>query len=76
MTRTTVDKFNAIMVKELPWALEVGMIADCINDGVSVLRIPFNEKMLRPSGTISGPTMMALADATMYAIVLITIRSL
>ena len=70
MTRITVDEFNAIMAKELPWALEVGMTADCINDSVAVLRLPFDKRMLRPGGTVSGPTMMALADATMYAVIL------
>ena len=70
MTRITVDEFNAIMAKELPWALEVGMTAYCINDSVAVLRLPFHKRMLRPGGTVSGPTMMALADATMYAVIL------
>ena len=70
MTRITVDEFNAIMAKELPWALEVGMTADCINDSVAVLRLPFDKRMLRPGGTVSGPTMMALANTTMYAVML------
>ena len=43
MTRITVDEFNAIMAKELPWALEVGMTAYCINDSVAVLRLPFDK---------------------------------
>ena len=70
MTRITVDEFNAIMAKELPWALEVGMTAYCINASVAVLRLPFHKGRLRPGGTVSGPTMMALADATMYAVIL------
>jgi uncharacterized protein (TIGR00369 family) len=32
--------------------------------------MPFNERQLRPGGTLSGPTMMDLADAAMYASVL------
>ena len=70
MTRVTVDEFNAIMAKELPWAIDVGMTADCMNDGVAVLKLPFDGSMLRPGETVSGPTMMALADATMYAVIL------
>ena len=70
MTRITVDEFNAIMAKELPWALEVGMTAYYINDSVAVLRLPFDKSMLRPGGTVSGPTMMALANTTMYAVML------
>lgn len=34
------------------------------------VQIPFSESQLRPGGTLSGPTMMALADATMYAAIL------
>jgi uncharacterized protein (TIGR00369 family) len=33
----------------------------------------FNAQFIRPGGTISGPTMMALADFTMYVAVLATI---
>jgi len=34
------------------------------------LRLPFSEKSLRPGGTLSGATMMALADFAMYIAVL------
>jgi uncharacterized protein (TIGR00369 family) len=37
--------------------------------GVKV-RQTFKEKFIRPGGTISGPTMMALADVAMYLAVL------
>jgi uncharacterized protein (TIGR00369 family) len=40
-------------------------------DGRSCLvREPFNERMLRPGGTVSGPTLMALADCAMYVVLL------
>jgi len=34
------------------------------------LRLPFNDSTLRPGGTLSGATMMALADFAMYVAVL------
>jgi uncharacterized protein (TIGR00369 family) len=37
------------------------------------VRQPFQANFLRPGGTISGPTMMALADVTIYITVLGTI---
>jgi uncharacterized protein (TIGR00369 family) len=37
------------------------------------LRWPFHKNALRPGGTVSGPTMMALADCTMYVAVLAAI---
>ncbi|WP_090194673.1 PaaI family thioesterase [Pseudomonas pohangensis] len=33
-------------------------------------RVPYQGKLVRPGGTLSGPTIMALADAAMYAVVL------
>lgn len=37
------------------------------------LRLHFDASTLRPGGTISGPTMMMLADVTMYVAVLASI---
>ena len=70
MPKITADDFNALMAKEIPWAKEMGINADDIGKGTATLRLPFAESMLRPGGTVSGPTMMALADTTMYAVVL------
>ena len=70
MPKITVDQFNALMAEEMPWAVEDGMAVESIGADDAVMRLPFNEGMLRPGGTVSGPTMMALADATMYAVVL------
>ena len=36
----------------------------------TVLELATDEHNIRPGGTISGPTMMALADAAMYAAIL------
>lgn len=70
MPEITVEAFNAIVEEELPWAFELGVQATEIGDGVATLMIPYDAKMLRPGGTMSGPTMMMLADACMYAVVL------
>lgn len=37
-----------------------------VETGVLRMRQPFTEEQLRPGGTISGPTQMALADTAMY----------
>ncbi len=70
MPKISTEEFNALMAREMPWAVEVGMTADAIGRGTATVRLPFDDSMLRPGGTVSGPTMMALADATMYAVVL------
>lgn len=38
--------------------------------GTVRMRMIYHERMLRPGGTISGPSMFALADIAMYAAVL------
>lgn len=73
MSGITVGEFNAIIDEDLPWAADVGMRAVETGEATATLVVPFTESMLRPGGTISGPTMMALADACMYATVLAAI---
>ncbi len=70
MSLITVEQFNQIVEEELPWAHDLGVKATMMKKGRATLTIPFDEKMLRPGGTMSGPTMMMLADACMYAVVL------
>ena len=61
MPKISTKKFNALMAREMPWAVAVGMTADAIGRGTATVRLPFDDSMLRPGGTVSGPTMMVLA---------------
>ncbi len=70
MSKISIDAFNQLMVDEMPWAVKDGLALETIGDGEASMRLPYNESMLRPGGTVSGPTMMMLADALMYAVVL------
>lgn len=70
MARISVEEFERIVEEELPWAHDIGLRVERIAEGEAVCRLPFREMFLRPGGTVSGPTMMLLADATMYAVVL------
>ncbi len=70
MPKITVEAFNGVIADDLPWAAELGMCAVSIGTGTAVLRLPYDNNMLRPGGTVSGPFMMALADAAMYAVVM------
>jgi uncharacterized protein (TIGR00369 family) len=47
-----------------------GVAIEEVSHGAARIRQAFAAKMLRPGGTISGPTMMALTDFTMYVTVL------
>ncbi len=43
---------------------------DWVKKGEAMLRLKATEKHLRPGGTVSGPTMMGLADYAAYVIIL------
>ncbi len=70
VSKISKAEFDQLMAEEMPWAVEAGLTLDHIEQGTARMRQPFNEGMLRPGGTVSGPTMMMLADALMYAVVL------
>lgn len=70
MSKLTVEQFNTIIDEELPWAVDSGMRLDTIEHGSATMRLPYDQRSTRPGGTISGPHMMMLADACMYAVVL------
>ena len=70
MSKVTTEKFNEIIRIELPSAAESGIYLRSIEEGGAELVLPYNEKSLRPGGTIAGPFMMMLADVCMFAVVL------
>ena len=54
----------------MPFAKAMGLELEDINASGVRMRARYSEQFLRPGGTVSGPVMMALADAAMYALVL------
>lgn len=45
-------------------------VIDRIESGRVAASLPADQVMIRPGGTVSGPTLMMLADAAAYAVVL------
>ena len=70
--KMTIAELEAFLHAEFPQAFRTGGdIAIESADGRSCrLRQRFNERMLRPGGTVSGPTLMALADFAMYVVLI------
>src|SRR5438477_12161971 len=69
--RMTVAELDAFLRAELPHAFDYNDLTIEHADGRSCrVRQRFRESMLRPGGTISGPTLMALADCAMYVLLL------
>lgn len=71
----TVEELNRFLAHEFPQMFhsESGLLVeDAWYHGCRV-RQAYRDAFIRPGGTISGPTMMALADFTMYVAVLASI---
>lgn len=69
----TLEQFQTIMDAQLPVAAEGGLEVADIGFGSCSVRQPFLERFLRPGGTISGPTMFAMADAALWGATMSTI---
>ncbi|MDD9875916.1 MAG: PaaI family thioesterase [Magnetovibrio sp.] len=70
MSGLDADGFNHLLATEITWSKDMGFVAEALGGGAARVRLPFDETMLRPGGTISGPMMFALADVAMYAAIL------
>ena len=71
MAKMSVAELKKFLQVEFPQAFGGGDIILESADGVScLLRQRYSDQMLRPGGTVSGPTLMALADYAMYVLLL------
>jgi uncharacterized protein (TIGR00369 family) len=61
------DELNAFFAEAFPHG--AGTV-DYADGRTARARLPYSAGQLRPGGTLSGPTMMSLADMAMYALVL------
>jgi len=69
--KMSVAELESFLHLEFPQAFKYGDISIETADGsTSLLRQRYSEQMLRPGGTVSGPTLMTLADFAMYVVLL------
>ena len=66
----TAEQVQVLIREGVPMAEDIDLHIDRLDAECALARVPFNAKLVRPGGTLSGPTLMALADAAMYAVVL------
>src|ERR1700692_2549376 len=71
IAKMTVAELERFLHDVFPQAFRSGDISMESADGKScLLRQRYSDRMLRPGGTVSGPTLMALADCAMYVVLL------
>jgi uncharacterized protein (TIGR00369 family) len=63
------DEIDQFLAETFPQARGWTRITDIREDELDLV-LPFNPENLRPGGTISGPSLMALADSAMYYLLL------
>jgi uncharacterized protein (TIGR00369 family) len=68
----TAEEITAFLDREFPQLHRGGRLLSVeeAGSGRARLRMSYHERLLRPGGTISGPSMFALADVAMCAAVL------
>lgn len=70
MARLDVAQLNALFEAQFPQATETGTVLEEVGDMWARLRQPIEQRHLRPGGTVSGPTLMGLADRAFYTALL------
>lgn len=61
----TAEDLHSFMLAEFPQVAEDFEVLEVLDNGVT-LRMNIAERHLRPGGTVSGPSMFALADCGLY----------
>lgn len=69
-TPTQAELVTQIIATVAPDFIKSGIRIDRLDLPETVCVLPFHAKQTRPGNTISGPTMMFLADVAMYTLVL------
>jgi uncharacterized protein (TIGR00369 family) len=71
----TVEELERFFLAEFPQVFHAksGLAIEAVWERGCRVRQAFRQRSVRPGGTISGPTMMALADFAMYVAVLAAI---
>ncbi|MDB5521211.1 MAG: hypothetical protein JWQ82_808 [Tardiphaga sp.] len=71
IAKMSVAELETFLQNEFPQAFSAGDITiDSADGATALLRQRYSERMQRPGGTVSGPTLMALADFAMYVVLL------
>lgn len=70
--RLTLPEVEAYLAEEFPQMAHGGptFAIEQVGRGTSRLRLLVRDEHLRPGGTVSGPSMMALADIALYVALL------
>lgn len=63
------EQMQSFLAEHFPQGEQYGSL-EKLGDGTATMRLPVGDEHLRPGGTVSGPSMMGLADVAVYAALL------
>lgn len=69
-TKLSAEEFEQLATQGVPYVGLLGCRVERFEAGDVTVRLPWQDILLRPGGTICGPAMMALADIALYGAVL------
>lgn len=70
MPRMSVEELEQFLYSHFPDMEHRYYRVEKVDDMAATVRLNYHSRHLRPGGTISGPSMMSLADTAMYIAVL------
>lgn len=70
MSRISIADFVALTARTTPLSATLGMQVEELGRGTARIRLPFRHDFVRAGGTVAGPLQMALADFTLYAVIM------
>lgn len=68
--KLTAAEFEELATQGVPYVGLLGLKVERFDAGEVAMRLPWQDLLVRPGGTICGPAMMGLADVTLYGVVL------
>lgn len=68
--KLTAAEFEELASQGVPYVGLLGLKVERFAAGEVEMRLPWQDMLVRPGGTMCGPAMMGLADVTLYGVVL------
>ena len=70
MAEITEAELDEIVAASIPWVNDLGLAVEAIGEGTCRARLAYDERKVRPGGTVAGPMLIALASYAAYVAVL------
>ncbi len=70
MPAMTPDDLHKFLAEHFPQVAHFNLTVEHLEDSLIRVRLPAHERNLRPGGTVSGPTLVWMADLGFYLLIL------